>query len=937
MEKKVVLKLSANGYWKFYRGSAPKGSKIGEETSQRNLLAYQVDYDDSTWETVHLPHTVREERLNCSGGYNYVGECWYRKKFYIEKDWVGKHLFLEFEGAMQRADVWLDGVPFSVRYGGFLPMGFDLSNLSEGEHLIVIKLDNSDSYDIPPAKPQGELDFCYFGGLYRNAWMYVADKLHFSLAVHQNKVASGGLFVRYPFVSEEKADVRVRTHIVNGYAQVSRGEVRLFFNGQEMASKQLEFPANEELECEFDFIVENPNLWSPENPYLYDLTAKIYLNNDLVDERTERIGIRHIVFEKDGIVINGKKSFINGVNRHQEYPYVGFALPDSLQYRDLKLLRDMGTRCIRIAHYPPDSTFMKYCDELGILCIIPTPGWQIHPNNVQFDMRSYENTRRIIRWHRNHPSVLMWEPILNETDYPEYFALEQLRCVREECADGESYCACDLHGRCSELFPVHLSIGNDKGIPEFVREYGDSYIEQYGPMDTTYRVRRGKNTGFYTGGESAMLWSANARYEWYRRLVEDTNACGGCIWAGIDHNRGYEPTEAAVGMLDFLRLKKYSYYMFECQQDFELVGGKCFIASEWTEESSHNVSVYTNCEEIRLFLNGKEVGRLSANGKTNLHAPVIFENVPFEKGTLRAEGIVKDKTVAVYEVRTPEKAVKLLLVPHFEDLQEWVADGADLLMVHVLAVDEFGTVDGSFESEVSFTVEGDATIVGSDQAWVKANPMNAEAGKCGVLLRAGVNVGKVVVRAFANGLQTGELVLTTIPSTRENLLGVEYPKLEVLPTYEVDEKELFSTPISIKESQAYHWDVGMNKTAIASSCADGYVAENVNRESMGKPWIASNVTLPQWWQCDLEKEYPLNGIFVGWEKDGAWYDYDVEISNNGIDFVCVIQGKASGQSRNPERFPTGTKARFVRIVVRSITSQIPAGIYRVEIFGNPNL
>lgn len=933
-----MLKLSANEHWKFYRGNPPSGRVLNSNNKHDHGLApYDIRYDDSAWETVHLPHTVREERLNCSGGYNYIGECWYRKKFYVSKDWQDKSLFLEFEGAMQRADVWLDNMPLGVRYGGFIPAGFDLSNLSEGEHLIAIKLDNSDCYDIPPGKPQGELDFCYFGGLYRNAWFYVADKLHFSLAVHQNKVASGGFFIRYPLVSKEKAIIRVRTHIVNEYAKALSAEIRLFLNKKEVGCNKISFSAHGEAESDYEFIVENPKLWSPYTPNLYDLTAKIYVDNTLMDSRTERIGIKEIVFEKHGIVINGEKHFINGVNRHQEYPYVGFALPDSLQYRDLKMLRDMGTLCIRVAHYPPDSTFMSYCDELGIMCIIPTPGWQIHPNSIEFDMRSYENTRRIIRWHRNHPSVMAWEPILNETDYPEYFAHEQLRCIKEECADGQNYCGCDFHSRCSELFPLHLSLGNDKNIPEFLREYGDSYIEQYGPMATTYRVRRGKNTGFYPGGESAMLWSAAARLERYRNLLKDTNACGGCIWAGIDHNRGYEPTEAAVGMLDFMRLKKYSYHLFECQQDYEYVGGKCFIASDWTENSPRDVNVYTNAEIVKLILNGREIGTMVANGERGLHLPVIFQDVPFEKGILRAECMINGKTVASHEIRTPEKAVKLILVPHWESIEKWVADGADLLMVHVLAVDENGTVDPNFEKEISFSIEGDAQIVGDGIRWTKANPMQAEAGKCGVLLRAGLQAGQIVVKAIAEGLQAGELVLCTEQSDRAYLPGLVYEKTTKRPIYEVDETELFSIRTSIKQQQAYKWDISVNKDAVASSCAAHSSAKNVNRESIGEPWIASDEKLPQWWQCDLGKEYPLNGIFIGWEKDGVWYDYDVEVSSNGQDFACAIQSRASGQSRTPDRFPTGTKARFVRIIVNSMTSQIPAGIYRVEIFGNPNV
>ena len=163
------LKISANKNWKFYRGLPPFGrSDTPNDPHARGIRAFDVRYDDSEWETVHLPHTVREEKLMCSGGRNYQGECWYRKRIVISEDWADKELFLEFEGAMQRVDAWLDGEPLGVHTGGFIPVGFDLTGIKAGEHLLVLKVDNSDMRDVPPGKPQTELDFCYFGGLYRN-------------------------------------------------------------------------------------------------------------------------------------------------------------------------------------------------------------------------------------------------------------------------------------------------------------------------------------------------------------------------------------------------------------------------------------------------------------------------------------------------------------------------------------------------------------------------------------------------------------------------------------------------------------------------------------------------------------------------------------------------------------------------------------------------
>lgn len=931
-----MIKLSANGYWKFYRGEPPKGRVVNSDNPHDSGLApFDSRYDDSSWETAHLPHTVREEKANCSGGYNYLGEYWYRKIFFVEKEWEDKSLFLEFEGAMQRIDAWLDGKPLGVGVGGFLPVGFNLPALAAGEHLLVLRLDNTEIYDVPPAKPQGALDFCYFGGLYRNAWLYVAEKLHFTLAVHANKVASGGLYIRCDKIRRDSAQVKVKAHCRNDGVG-KRGKIVLSIDGKAVASsREIEFERGGEYEKDFSFNISNPELWSPSNPHLYSLKAEIIgENGEIIDERVESFGIREIEFKKGGVYINGEKYFLSGVNRHQEYPYVGFALPDSLQKRDLKLLKDMGTLCIRTAHYPPDTTFISECDKLGILCIIPTPGWQLHPNSVLFDERSYENTRRMIRWHRNHPAAMLYEPILNETDYPEYFADEQIKAVYEEIQDSSPLCACDVHARRAEKFPIVYSDRTKDERPAFCREYGDMYLEQYGPMSTMRRVRRGENVSFYPGGEEAMLRSAKERFEDYKNFYEKEDISGGCIWAGFDHNRGYEPTEAAVGLMDFFRLKKYSYSVFECQQEPQEAGVKCFIANAWTENSPRDVTVYTNAEAVRFFINDRFVCEKKTDGKHHVHPPVVFEKVEFEKGVLRAEAIINGEVAAICERKTPEIPYSIKLVPQWEDCRRWVADGADLLAVHAYIVDINGTICVSSDAEVSFKIDGNAAIVGDGCERVGSNPMRAEAGVASVLLRAGTVSGRVILTATSKNLHSAEIELNTEISDRPEIGGVKYPETK-LKEYPRDEKEIFSMPESIKDSQSYQWEVGANKKATASSCKEGCGAENANGNAAGKFWIAADKTLPQWWQCDLGKVYSLNGVFVGWQKDGLYYDYEISTSENGDKWHTQIKNRASGQSRIPDRFAKGVQARFARITVNSVSAGEAAGIYKVEIFGVP--
>lgn len=943
------VQLSANQGWTFYRGQAPQQRTPDHK---RSLAVWDCDYDDAAWEHATLPHTVREEALMCSGGRNYQGVCWYRRRFTIPADYEGMNFYFELEAAMQRVDAWLDGSPLGVRTGGFLPMQFDLTGIATGsEHVLVLRVDNSDMADVPPGKQQGALDFCYFGGLYRDAWLHIVSPVHFTSAVHAGKVASGGLFVHYRDVSAESATVSVDMHFENRSSHEEDVRVQLLLDGSEVyTSAPIALHAGED-RCERGvFQVMEPRLWHPHHPHLYQLTAQILRQDTVVDEVSERIGIRTIAFTTEGFFINGEKLFLNGANRHQEYPYVGFALPDSIQRRDVRLLRESGVISVRQGHYPQDKAFMDACDEMGVLCVIPTPGWQIHPDSVLFDERSFENTRRLIRMNRNHPSACLWEPILNETDYPEYFAKKQLEIVQEEMGEEDAWCACDSHYAYAEHYPVVYSHTPVPGKPRYIREYGDNWTEQFGPMTTLRRVRRGENISFYPGGEAAMLRSAQEHFEHYASIQLDSTLSGGAMWAGIDHNRGYEESEGAVGMLDLLRIPKTYYYLFDCQQDMALAGPKCYIANDWTESSPRDVHVYTNASAVRLFLNDRLVGQLSANESwadtvpytqelegvklpEGTHPPMIFKNVPWEAGVLRAEALENDCCVAVHEVRTPEVPVNIALQPQWAGETVWHADGADLLLIHAYIQDANGTTVKQAEPLVHFTVQGDAEIVGADCSWVKANPMQAEAGVAAVLLRAGTQAGNVVLQASSPDLGAAQITLMTVPTDVKRLPGNAPTAPTVKPTYAVDKNERFSLPQSLKQEPWFRLDMGRDKPATASSTQPGTDPCNVNHGKIDRPWIAVDTTCPQWWKVDLEEQVKLTGVTIRWYNDGLWYSYQVETSEDGVNWTHAAEDTASGQSRLPVRFDAPVTARFVRINVLNVTGDHPVGMNLVEIHG----
>lgn len=401
-----------NPAWRFYKGPV--------EGAERN------DFDDRSWRLVSLPDGMEYLPTEASGCINYQGEVWYRKHFTPNEAWRGRRQFLHFEAIMGKSKVWLNDVLLQSHYGGYLPVIVDITPyLKYGQdNVIAVWADNSDDPAYPPGKEQAMLDFAYFGGIYRDCWLVVHNPIFITDPNYEDEKASGGLFVSYDRVSEQSAVVHIDTHIRNASNRIFRGRVvwqlydrdgKLIFN----LEKTLSVAAGKAHRVSGQAQVLQPRLWSPDSPHLYKLHVYVQdTNGKTVDGYYRRIGIRSIEFKgEDGFWLNGKPypEPLIGANRHQDFAVIGNALSNSLHWRDAKKLRDAGLRVIRNAHYPQDPAFMDACDELGLFVIVNTPGWQFWNQEPVFAQRVYSDIRNMVRRDRNHPSVWLWEPILNET------------------------------------------------------------------------------------------------------------------------------------------------------------------------------------------------------------------------------------------------------------------------------------------------------------------------------------------------------------------------------------------------------------------------------------------------------------------------------------------------------------------------------------------
>ena len=765
--------FSMNPAWRFH-----KGAVAGAEAA---------NYDDAEWTVVSLPNGIEYLPAEASGCINYQGEVWYRKHFTPADALKGKKLFLHFEAIMGKSKVFVNGKLLTEHFGGYLPVVVDVSDaLNWGEdNVIAVWTDNSDDTAYPPGKAQDVLDFTYFGGIYRDCWLIAHNPVFITDPNFENEVAGGGLFVAYDKVSDASAEVLLKAHVRNDSRKAFTGVVEYELqqpDGTQVAflNDEIQVRPGKAITSKDKLIVKNPMLWSPETPTLYNLIVRIRdREGNVVDGYRRRIGIRSVEFKgKDGFWLNGKpyESPLIGANRHQDFAVVGNAVANSIHWRDAKKLRDAGMKVIRNAHCPQDPAFMDACDELGLFVIVNTPGWQFWNDAPEFAQRVYSDIRNLVRRDRNHACVWMWEPILNETWYPEDFAKNTRDIVDQEYPYPYCYSGCDSGARGREHFPIlftHPSYDGkswgdkdaDPKITYFTREWGDN-VDDWSSHNSPSRVAR-------NWGEQPMLIQAqhyaNPTYTYtcYDALYRTPRQhVGGCLWHSFDHQRGYHPDPFYGGLMDVFRQPKYSYYMFKAQRSprteerlFE-TGPMVYIAHEMTPFSSKDVTVYSNCDEVRLtFLkDGKTYTYNKPVVKEGMPSPVItFPDVydfmvdkalsrkkKQDEVWLRAEGLIADKVVATHEVHPARRPEKVLLWVDNENVN-LKADGSDFVTIVAAIADKNGNIKRLNNYYVKFHVEGEGRILGD--AGILANPAPVRWGTAPVLIQSTLKPGKIKITA----------------------------------------------------------------------------------------------------------------------------------------------------------------------------------------------
>jgi len=751
-----------NAGWRFH---------LGDVTG-----AEAVNYDDKAWEVVSTPHSVQLMPAEASGCRNYQGIAWYRKHFTLSKETQGRDVTLHFEAIMGKQTIYVNGREVMQHEGGYLPVTLNLTALgcAAGDNIIVaVKADNSDDKTYPPGKKQMTLDFAYHGGIYRDVWLIAKSKVAITDAVEENKVAGGGIFVHYANISDKRADVYVNTEVRNSDVRPRTVTVENVLSVAKLSrATKITLKPGETHTVTQHFTVKNPQLWSPETPYLYSMTTRIREGKQSLDGGVTKIGIRSFEFvrtddaqgRQPGFYLNGQRYHqLVGANRHQDFAYVGNALPNSQQWRDAKRLRDAGFTIIRTAHYPQDPSFMDACDELGLFIIVATPGWQYWNKDKGWDEKVHQNTRSIIRRDRNHPCVLMWEPILNETRYPEAFALQALQITKDEYPyPYRPVAAADVHsaGVKDHYDVVYGWPGDDfksdglpAGDPAKIRQC--IFTREFGELVDDWYAHNNLNRASRSWGERPQLVQALSLLNSTNELYKTTGQfIGGCQWHPFDHQRGYHPDPYWGGIYDAFRQPKTALNMFKARLTSVAVEPIVAIAHEMTQFSERDVTIFSNCDSVRLTMYDGEHCWTEpvTNGKSVFHdAWDFFEarNWSYTKRNwqnvkMAAEGIVGGKVVCRDERMPSRRSTKLRL--RVDEMgRQLVADGSDFIVVVCEVTDDLGHVRRLAKENIRFTVEGEGEIIGN--ASICANPRAVEWGSAPILVRSTRQAGKIKIKA----------------------------------------------------------------------------------------------------------------------------------------------------------------------------------------------
>ena len=561
---------------------------------------------------VRLPHKVAETPYNYFDDKLYQKVSCYQRMIPYTPEWAGKSLRLTFLGAAHQAQVYHNGQLIGQHNCGYTAFTVDLTGkLTESDNLLTVRLDSREDLNIPPFG--NVIDYMTYGGLYREVYLDVKNPCHIRDVFPKVQLLGDGVrmdceIYASPACHKQPCHIRQSLHRLDGslVAQLPQDQGK--------------------------YLLHNVALWSPEHPNLYLLRTELSIGDEVVDVREDRIGFRQVEFQADGLYINGEKIKLRGLDRHQSYPYVGYAMPESMQKYDADLLKnELGCNAVRTSHYPQSHHFLDRCDELGLLVFTEIPGWQ-HIGNKAWQAQAVENTREMVAQYRNHPSIFLWGVRINESQdndalYTETNAVAHrldptrptsgVRYLQHSSLLEDIYSFNDFsyNGTGTGCLPkAQVTLDMEKGY--LISEYG-------GHMFPTKTF----------DSEAHRLEHALRHAQVLNAYYGQDDIAGGFGWCMFDYNThkdfGSGDRICYHGVMDMFRNRKLAGYLYAAQQDdypvLEL--SSTMDIGEHPAGLIGDIYAITNADSVRMYKNGRFVAEFNRSPYENMpHGPILIDD-----------------------------------------------------------------------------------------------------------------------------------------------------------------------------------------------------------------------------------------------------------------------------------------------------------------------
>jgi len=758
--------------WRFYKGEIKDAEKS--------------DLDDNAWRKLDVPHDWsiegpfdKDNPTGGAGGFLPAGVGWYRKHFTLPASDAGRRVFIEFDGVMANSDVWINGFHLGRRPFGYVSFGYELTghlNFGEGKaNVLAVRADNS-------GQPASRW---YTGaGIYRHVRLVRTSPIH---------IERWGTFITTPIVTNQQATVQLRSTVLNQSDQPRDVSLQIKIVGpggkvvQTVETKSETIAAGNSVDFKQDVLVRNPQRWDIDQPFMYQALVAVRAGGETIDSEQTAFGIREVRFDPEtGFWLNGRNFKLKGVCLHHDGGAFGAAVPLRVWERRLEILRQLGVNAIRTAHNPPAPEFLDLCDRMGFIVMDELfDCWTVAKNpydyHLYFKDWSLIDARDTVRRDRNHPSIVVYSAgnEIHDTPKPEIAKpiLASLVTVFHEEDPSRPVT--------QALFRPNVSHDYDNGLADLLDVVGQNYRE-----NEILAAHQQKPLRKILGTENRhdrAVWLA---------LRDNPPYAGQFLWTGIDylgesprwptvsHGSGLIDRTGRIRPLGFERQSWWATkpmvsiarrvaptalsptdpgYEPDPQRRQQQV-----LFADWTPKTlaphKENVEIYSNCEMVELFLNGKSLGSKPHPADDS---PRNWE-VPFAAGTIKAVGSNGGRGVATQELQTAGAPAQIVLDA---DRTRLGSDWDEVTYITVTVVDAKGVLVPSANDLISFKIAGPGVIAAVDNGdsnsheLFQAAERSAYQGYCFAMIKARASTGIIRLEASAPGLKSGSIRITAVMTT----------------------------------------------------------------------------------------------------------------------------------------------------------------------------